>query len=633
MKNKMLMLAAIITVIFSNLYGVFAEDNSSPNGFSWRYEPTENLKAGDDITVFADGLEVPHNLILALYQDRKLVDLCVNTGESVTVTLPDNFSDDAEWKFKTFVWDSLSSMIPLEDCLEVKLVTNIDITYKFTDVNFLNAVRDIIGKSEKEAIYKSDVENITALDIHDKGIQSLDGIEYFTSLEKLKCWSNNLISLDVSKNKNLKELYCYNNNFLSLDFSDNTKLELLDFGYNTDILSLNISNNTALKVLACHYTSLTSLDIANAPYLTELYCYGSQLENLDVSNNVKLQKLDCWGNRFTILDVSKNTELTYLDCGYNRINTLNISDNKELMKLDCSGCQMLSVDDVKGWHENGLILGDTFIFDPQDEIITDKFTDINFLNAVREAVGKTEEEPIYRLDVEYIEELDVSHKNITSLDGIEYFTYLEGLNFSYNTKLTPPNLSKNEYLKILVCAIANLETLDLSNNRYLEHLDCSNNLKLESINITNNIELKDLYCNYSKISSLDVTHNINLTTLACYSTQITQLDISNNINLQRVNCRSNKLTELNISKNNKLTGIDCSYNKIETIDVSNNTELTRLYCDGNSLTGLDVSENKNLERLSCANNQMNSVDDVKGWENVGLILGDTFTFDPQRSIQ
>ncbi len=633
MKNKILILTSIITIILTNLFVVFAEDNSSQNDFSWRYELTENLIAGDDITVFADGLEVPHSLILSLYQSGKLVDLSINDGESVTLTLPDNFSEENDWTLKAFVWDSLSSMIPLENSLEVRPVNNIDITDKFTDVNFLNSVRTIIGKNEEEKIYKSDVENITVLDIHDKDIQSLDGIEYFTALEKLDCSCNELNELNVSNSHRLREVYCYNNRFLSLDFSDTPELEILDCGYDTDILSLNISNNTALKVLACHYTSLTSLDISNAPYLTELYCYGSWLEQLDVSNNIKLQELECWGNRMTSLDVSNNTELTYLDCGYNRINTLDVSNNIKLTKLDCSGCQMLSVDDVSGWRENGLILGETFIFNPQDEIITDKFTDTNFLNAVREAVGKTGEEPIYRLDVEYIEELDVSNKKITSLDGIEYFRYLERLDFSLNTNLTPPDLSKNEYLKLLVCCFANLETLDLSNNRYLEHLDCSYNLKLKSLNIKNNTELKDLYCNYSKLLELDVTNNINLTTLACSSTQITQLDISNNINLQRVNCRGNKLTELNTSKNNKLTGIDCSYNNIETIEVSNNTELTHLYCDGNSLTGLDVSENKNLERLSCANNQMSSVDDVKGWENVGLILGDTFTFDPQRSIQ
>lgn len=529
MKNKILILTSIITIILTNLFVVFAEDNSSQNDFSWRYELTENLIAGDDITVFADGLEVPHSLILSLYQSGKLVDLSINDGESVTLTLPDNFSEENDWTLKAFVWDSLSSMIPLENSLEVRPVNNIDITDKFTDVNFLNSVRTIIGKNEEEKIYKSDVENITVLDIHDKDIQSLDGIEYFTALEKLDCSCNELNELNVSNSHRLREVYCYNNRFLSLDFSDTPELEILDCGYDTDILSLNISNNTALKVLACHYTSLTSLDISNAPYLTELYCYGSWLEQLDVSNNIKLQELECWGNRMT--------------------------------------------------------------------------------------------------------SLDVSNKKITSLDGIEYFRYLERLDFSLNTNLTPPDLSKNEYLKLLVCCFANLETLDLSNNRYLEHLDCSYNLKLKSLNIKNNTELKDLYCNYSKLLELDVTNNINLTTLACSSTQITQLDISNNINLQRVNCRGNKLTELNTSKNNKLTGIDCSYNNIETIEVSNNTELTHLYCDGNSLTGLDVSENKNLERLSCANNQMSSVDDVKGWENVGLILGDTFTFDPQRSIQ
>lgn len=126
MKNKILILTSIITIILTNLCVVFAEDNSSQNDFSWRYELTENLTAGDDITVLADGLEVPHSLILALYQSGKLVDLSINDRECVTLTLPDNFSEENAWTIKTFVWDSLSSMIPLENSLEVRLVNNID---------------------------------------------------------------------------------------------------------------------------------------------------------------------------------------------------------------------------------------------------------------------------------------------------------------------------------------------------------------------------------------------------------------------------------------------------------------------------------------------------------------------------
>lgn len=74
-------------------------------------------------------------------------------------------------------------------------------------------------------------------------------------------------------------------------------------------------------------------------------------------------------------------------------------------------------------------------------------------------------------------------------------------------------------------------------------------------------------------------------------------------------------------------------NAVQNYTVSNNKKLKCFYCDGNNLTELDIAENTNLERLSCTNDQMSSVDDVKGWKNIGLILGDTFTFDPQRSIQ
>ena len=110
---------------------------------------------------------------------------------------------------------------------------------------------------------------VTEIDVNDKNITSLKGIEFFPNLKKLNCGHNRLTSLDVSKNTVLQELVCWEN----------------------------------------------------------------QLTSLDVSQNPALQKLDCWDNRLTSLDVSKNTELTYLDCSYNRLTELDVSQNTKLTEL------------------------------------------------------------------------------------------------------------------------------------------------------------------------------------------------------------------------------------------------------------------------------------------------------------
>ena len=58
-------------------------------------------------------------------------------------------------------------------------------------------------------------------------LTSLKGIEYFQSLEELSCYSNRLVSLDVSNNTKLTWLSCYSNQLTSLDVSHNTKLTTL----------------------------------------------------------------------------------------------------------------------------------------------------------------------------------------------------------------------------------------------------------------------------------------------------------------------------------------------------------------------------------------------------------------------
>ena len=61
---------------------------------------------------------------------------------------------------------------------------------------------------------------VTSFDIPEKGIVSLQGIEYFEELQWLNCSDNKLTKLSLSKNKNLKELWAFGNKIKTIDLKN-----------------------------------------------------------------------------------------------------------------------------------------------------------------------------------------------------------------------------------------------------------------------------------------------------------------------------------------------------------------------------------------------------------------------------
>ena len=126
----------------------------------------------------------------------------------------------------------------------------------------------------------SNINTLTSLDIRNKNISNLTGINDFVALSYLNIGNNNISNLDVSNNINLTGLYCYNNN----------------------ISSLNLDNNTNLSALNCSGNNLSNLVINNLP-ITGLYCALNNLTSLDLSNNNSIERLWCYGNNLTELDI------------------------------------------------------------------------------------------------------------------------------------------------------------------------------------------------------------------------------------------------------------------------------------------------------------------------------------------
>lgn len=259
------------------------------------------------------------------------------------------------------------------------------------DNNFLNALLELgVDSNADGKISPDEAEGLTALNLNDRNISDLTGIEAFVNLEILSCSNNpDLTNLDLSDLSALEELYCRQNQIAqlnlsndtaltnldccqnqltNLDVSSNIKLRYLDCSVNR-ITTLDVSNNLNLMGLICFLNQLGSIDITHNTMLSWLNCSDNQLTSLDISNNNLLKEdltcsnnllttldvsncpniewLRCNGNQITLLDVSKNTNITYLNCGENQLTNLDVSNNTAIVSMDIYG--MPSLNQVCVW--------------------------------------------------------------------------------------------------------------------------------------------------------------------------------------------------------------------------------------------------------------------------------------------
>lgn len=166
------------------------------------------------------------------------------------------------------------------------------------------------------------------------GILSATGIEAFVNITSFYCGSNEITSLDVSKNTALTTFVCSKNHLTSLDISKNTALTTL-YCYGNLLSDVDISKNIVLERIFCSDNNLGSLDVSKNLLLKYLTCSSTQLSSLDLIKNTNLIELVCDNNTLTSLDLSKNTALTTVKCHTNLLTKLDVSKNTKLKFLEC----------------------------------------------------------------------------------------------------------------------------------------------------------------------------------------------------------------------------------------------------------------------------------------------------------
>ena len=399
----------------------------------------------------------------------------------------------------------------------------------------------------------------------------MKGVEHFPNLSVLQCSSNQLTSIDVSKNTMLERLWCDGNQLTTLDVSKNTMLERL-WCYDNQLTTLDVSKNTMLERLWCYDNQLTTLDVSKNTKLTELYCYGNQL------TDVALQSL-------------VNSLPTTTDGDFRPLSSVEDETNALMSKAQVAQAK------AKGWN--------TYYYNDDSGQCT-TFPDEVFRSFVSTNYDTNSNGKLEASECDAVTEITIEFKGVSSMEGIGYFPNLSKLSCVGN-KLTSLDVSENTALTELDCRYAGLTSLDVSKNTQLTILYVSGN-QLTSIDVTNNALLTKLWCEENPLNSLNVTKNTLLTRLDCYKNQLTALDLSKNTLLTRLTCDNNQLTALDLSGNTALTYLDCSSNQLTALDVANNTALTSLYCSSNQLTSLDVANNTALNYLECYDNKLTALE-------------------------
>ncbi|MCF0146753.1 MAG: hypothetical protein HUJ73_09245, partial [Eubacterium sp.] len=462
---------------------------------------------------------------------------------------------------------------------EISAVTSMDLEQGFQ--------RNKIGSLEGIGYFTS----LTSLNCTYNNLTALN-VSGCTELSDLNCDHNNLTALDVSGCTKLSVLNCQRNNLTELDLSGClTSLTELWCGVN-DLTELDLTGCTALqRFSSAENKRLSSLKVSGLAKLEFLNCKDNNLNELDVSGCKDLKYFYCDDNPLSSLDLKDCTELENLACRYTNLSELDVSACTGLKHLDFYGDSASSVeagncsillDTIKTAKRSVTRVGPRFekeAFRFQKEydgywslIICD--TTVSFYEngnlIVRQGSGsgiaindKNFPDDVFRSYIQYYydtdddgflsddeireaDEISLSGKGVSSLEGIKYFTSLE-------------------------------------------YLFCDNNT-LSKLDVSACTELYDLDCSGNGLTELDVSACMKLDDLDCSGNRLKELDVSSHPDFERLYCSENELISLNVSGCTKLYNLYCENNNLSSLNISGCTDLSHLYCDNNDLSELDISE-------------------------------------------
>lgn len=207
----------------------------------------------------------------------------------------------------------------------------------FSDSNLEKAIRKSINKPNDD-IYKNDVISITSLNLDEKDIERIDGLENFSNLKILRISRNKISNIDsLAKLTQLEELNLEKNKIENIDALSNlTNLKKLEI-YDNEIKNINpLAKLTNLKDLDLYNNRIEDINnLSNLTNLTELNIAMNKIESLDAVSNLKnLSEADFSENNIKdISPISNLTNLTRVSFCNNQIEDIRCISNLKKLHL------------------------------------------------------------------------------------------------------------------------------------------------------------------------------------------------------------------------------------------------------------------------------------------------------------
>ena len=508
-------------------------------------------------------------------------------------------------------------------------IAQISSSVNIPDQNFEQALIDLGIDSDgiiNQSVLIDDIAPIEVLDVSNKNISSLEGIQSFQNLKYLYAYNNQVATIDVSANTGLIHLSLNNNQLTSLDITNNSLLEELHIN-NNQISSLSLGNHPDLIRLHAGGNQITSLDLSGLPILNSLILWGSELTSIDLSSNVELVELVLDDNNLSSLDVSGNPKLEFLFASNNQLTSLNIANgnnfnftspdwndyslvvqgNPDLNCIQVDGDLMGNIPndwakDFEAIYSSDCALKPEYVHIPDasfEQALIDLGIDSD--QALNSWLLLSDAESVTNLNLRLPVSFPYGGGNtmitnvtstITDLTGIEAFINLEDLLLDSND-LENLDLSKLSKLSTLRCSNNNLTQIALNQNSELKYLFLTGNA-LTQIDVTNNPKLEELEINNNQVSQIDVSQNSLLKTLEILGNPISTLDTSNLFQLVSLYCGRTNIATLDLSNNLALKELNVDELPISEIDLSIYPDFERLWARNTSLENLDFSKNPKL---------------------------------------
>lgn len=507
------------------------------------------------------------------------------------------------------------------------------------DVNFKNALinsqcvdADLNGTYESDAdlnndgqIQSSEATVIQRLNISNKNITNLTGLQSFINLRVLLCNDNQITALSLSTSFGgaltyLQNLDCSHNALTSLNLYPNsnslTNLTTVNCSFNqitnltisnTALTNLNISNNNLSTIIqsSIDYTNLTNLNISNNqfttftvdfPNLTTFDCVGNPLTTLtynrfsnnpiNVSNIITLQNL-IFNSQISVpsINLSQLPSLNNLKVYYATIlNDLNLANLPSLNCVDFqSNTSSLTLSNNLGFTEinNGYNAPNT---------INIQATNFQIINS----------STITNIN---IESFDVVNFNISNISNLTSLKIPSGSTLQSVSLNLLPQLQNLEIGKLNSTISPNCIDLTIENFNNLNSILIQNynlgNLIVNSLPSLVNFTNKGNSCD-SASSSFTLTNLPLLFDAKILDNNLSNLNVNNLNSLHDLTISSRKLTTLNLLSLPQLynlkydTTASGQTNSLPILTIQNFPNLHSIYLSRLNIGGINLNNLPNL---------------------------------------